>query len=99
MKIRLLKTMAGPDRTACKGDTIHVPEDEAVRLVEAGAAEYYGPVDDVPAEPVAAPDAVETATAPPAAETADAPPVEPPAKPKRAKKAKAKKARKKSVKK
>ena len=43
MKIRILKTMAGPRGCFHAGNSFECSVDEARELIQAGAAEYIGP--------------------------------------------------------
>jgi len=54
MRIRMTKTIAGPDGTVCAGKPADFPEKKAVRLVTNGYAEYVKEttVETAIAEPV-----------------------------------------------
>ena len=69
MKVRILKSLAGPTRTCWPGQVLELPDDEAQRYIEAQAAESLEPSHASSPEPAP----IETATAEPEVETPEAP--------------------------
>ena len=65
MKITLTTSRSGSDGTFIRGDVIDVPDDEALRMLDAGQCEPFGAVENA-----AAPAAAEVAIVVPEVETA-----------------------------